>query len=116
MAGAPFGGPCFGYTDDQLSKMCKTKGFRTQSYLEPEPADEEVEDHHGTRVEHPVGKVDGGAARHLSNDALQDEVGAGSGEGARAAGVGRVRHREEHHVAHVHLFLIHFRGGGVTGV
>ena len=85
-------------------------------YLEPEPADEEVEDDHGTRVEHPVGKVDGGAARHLGHDALQHEVGAGAGEGSGAAGVGRVRHREEHHVAHVHLFPLHFRGGGEAGV
>ena len=73
-------------------------GDSVTPYLKPQPADEEVEDHHGTGVEHPVGKVDGGAARHLGHDALQDEVRPRAGEGARAAGVGRVRHREEHHV------------------
>ena len=87
------------------------------AYLKPQPADEEVEDHHGARVQHPVGKVDGGAAGHLGHDALQDQVGPRAGERARSPGVGRVRDGEEHHVPQVNLLLLHrsCRGGGGGG-
>ncbi len=90
--------------------------YRGQSHepeLEPDEADEDAEQHLGHGVGHPRGEVDG-LTLELLDHALEHKVGAGAGERARAAGVGRVRHRQVDHVADVGVALRRLRAVGAA--
>ena len=73
--------------------------------LEPDPAEKHVDQHERAVVNHPGGKVDGGGLGKVGEDGLEDEVGPRAGHGTRAARVGRVGDREQHHDSDLRFLL-----------